>query len=163
MFRPVPSPPTELSLRPALAAMAAVALLAVGVWVGVLVGGAGGGGAPKGGARLALSPVGAGARGASGVAVVTAGRDARLRLSIAGLRATRGDSFYEVWESNGPRDLVSVGGFRASSGARTVFSAALPVDPAGYRAIEVSLERADGDPGRSGELVLRAKLPARTG
>jgi Anti-sigma-K factor rskA len=76
-----------------------------------------------------------------------------LTLTISGLPKPAGT--YEVWLYNNEIDAVPVTSF--SSGSATVH-AKLPVSPAGYRYLDVSLEPADGNPNHSGQSVLRAPL-----
>lgn len=84
----------------------------------------------------------------------TARLDGRsLSMTVAGLPKPAGS--YEVWLYNDQIDAVPVTSIR--SGDATI-SAKLPVAPAGYRYLDVSLEPADGNPNHSGQSVLRVPL-----
>ena len=76
-----------------------------------------------------------------------------LTLTVSGLPKPAGT--YQVWLYNNEIDAVPVTSM--SSGSATV-RARLPVSPAGYRYLDVSLEPADGNPNHSGQSLLRAPL-----
>ncbi|MFL5913117.1 MAG: anti-sigma factor domain-containing protein [Gaiellaceae bacterium] len=96
-----------------------------------------------------LTPLSA-ASGARGRARLN-GRN--LSLTVSGLAKPAGT--YEVWLYNDEIDAVPVTSF--SSGSATV-NAKLPVSPAGYRYLDVSLEPTDGNPNHSGQSLLRTPL-----
>jgi len=74
-------------------------------------------------------------------------------LRVHGLPAL--DEAYQVWLYNSVSDAVGVA--RVVRG-RFALNAALPVDPARYRSIDVSREPLDGNPNHSGESVLRVPV-----
>lgn len=130
-------------------ALAAVALVAVGV-AGTLGVQQLSGDDPSGErvelAGLPLAP------GASGEAELDDG----VRLTVTGLRPSRPGEFYELWLLNSPDDLVSVGAFRVGEDGSATVEFPLGVDPARYELVDVSVERDDGDPGHSARSVLRS-------
>jgi anti-sigma-K factor RskA len=148
-----------LVLRPALAGLAAVLLLAAGLGAGLLIGGDGGG-QPAGGARVvALSPVEPLGEGAAGEArLAAAGGRAAVRLT--GLEPSGRGEFYELWLLGEEGELVSLASFRVPASGAVTVSVPLPADPADFAALDVSVEPADGDPGHSSRSVLRAPLRA---
>jgi hypothetical protein len=76
-----------------------------------------------------------------------------LSLRVSGLSSASGS--YEVWLYNDEIDAVPV--TTLHPGVDTV-TAKLPVSPAAYRYLDISLEPADGNPNHSGQSVLRAPL-----
>jgi anti-sigma-K factor RskA len=140
-----------LVLRPAVAALVALVLLAAGVGIGALV--AGGGGS-SGGRAIALSAVGPAPRDARGVARLGG---TTMRLSVRGLpRAARGD-VYEVWMMRSATDLVSVGTFVVGPDGRASVVMPVTASPRRYPFIDISLEPPDGNPAHSSISVLRSK------
>jgi hypothetical protein len=166
--RPVPPPapwPAEaqararsgrLVLRPALAALAAAALVAVGVAGGVALSGDGGSGAPDDATRIVLDPL-EGSAGAAGSAELAAG-GATAKVSLSGLEPSGGDDFYELWLLGEDGELVSLGSFRVPLSGEAELSVPLPVDPGRFDFVDVSREPADGDPGHSSDSVLRGPV-----
>jgi anti-sigma-K factor RskA len=75
---------------------------------------------------------------------------------VSGLPPTGPGSFYEVWLLDGPTRVMSLGGFRVPQSGDAEVTVPLPVDVADFRYLDVSVEREDGDPGHSGDSVLRA-------
>jgi anti-sigma-K factor RskA len=142
----------RISVSPWLAVAAALVAIAVGVAIGALV--RDGGDAPQG-ASIALAPLGAAEPTASGTATMVDG-DAGMRLRVSGLPPTGPGSFYEVWLLDGPTRVMSLGGFRVPQSGDAEVTVPLPVDVADFRYLDVSVEREDGDPGHSGDSVLRA-------
>jgi hypothetical protein len=149
-----PAPPARPrhAVRRGLAiAAAACALLGAGVGIGLLAGGGGDGGA---GPEVALRPLGAQDPAAGGVARVVGGPDGRLRLDVHGLHPLGARGFYELWLIRGTR-LVALASFRVGASGRASVEAPLGVDPHAYGVIDISAEPADGNPGHSGDSVLR--------
>ena len=140
-------------LRPVTAAAVACALLGVGVAAGLLIGSDGTDG-PEGPA-LALRPL-AQPSSAGGTARVV-GRDGdTLAVEVHGLAPTDDRGFYELWLiDETAQDLVALGTFRVPESGTAEVELPLPVAPSSYRFLDVSLEPADGDPGHSGDSVLR--------
>jgi hypothetical protein len=164
--RPAPPPPPwpspaardarrrRLTLRPLAASVAAAALLALGVAVGVLLGG----GEDRGGdstRNLALAPGAGRGRGATGSVslIPRAGGDATVRVS--GMRPNGRGDFYELWLLGKKGELVSLGSFRVPRSGDAELTVPLPVDPARFRYLDVSREPDDGDPAHSTISILR--------
>lgn len=148
-------PGGSLALSPALAATAAVLLVAGGVLGGVLLS-SDGDDAPAG-ETLALERYDDGPQGAAGRASIADVDGAReLRIDASGLRPSGADDFYEVWLIRDASRMVSLGTFRVGEGGEAVVTLPVPVEPADYPIVDVSLEPADGTPTHSGKSVLRA-------
>ena len=81
------------------------------------------------------------------------GEEAAVSLTVTGLPAPDGE--YEVWLYNSLSDARSLGRF---AGRQIELFQPLPVDPADYRFLDVSLEPPDGNENHSGQSVLRAPL-----
>jgi anti-sigma-K factor RskA len=152
MPEPPRRPTRRLVLRPAIAALCAVALLAVGVGVGVLVDRD-----PEPPTPLVLAPVDGLDRTAS--AKIGVGDDG-VTLRVSGLKPTGDDQFYELWLLGADKQLVGLGSFRVDANGRATLRMPLPVDPAAFRYFDISLEDGDGNPGHSGVSVLRGPTEA---
>jgi len=108
---------------------------------------AGGGGAP-------LAPLpGIDAAGSGTARLEGEGEEAALTLDVTGLPAPDGE--YEVWLYNSLSDAVSLGRF---AGRQIELFQPLPVDPADYKFLDISVEPANGNENHSGQSVLRAPL-----
>lgn len=149
---PAPAGRRRLAVNPWLAAAAAVVVLAVGVGIGVLV--TGGDDAPAG-PSIALAPLGAADPAAAGTATMV-DDDTGMRLDVHGLSPSEPRAFYEVWLLDGPERVMSLGSFRVPASGSARVTVPLPVAATDFRYVDVSVEREDGDPGHSGESVLRA-------
>lgn len=140
---------------------AATALLAAGIGLGALI--AGGDPATSPSPRVlsssALRPAGPFGRRSRGEAVIRRGGDGEqdLSVSVSGMPATAPGRYYELWLMRGDR-LVSLGGFKVGAAGSRDVDVPLPVDPADYRLIDISLERAGGDPGHSAVSLLRGPV-----
>jgi hypothetical protein len=137
-----------------LTAAAAVAGIAVGALGAVVL--LGGDDAPPGSevvaqAELAALPE---HQGTGSAAVRTTGDRRVLVVDVADL--TEGDGFYEVWllDAEAQR-LVSLG---LLEGDRGRFPLPDAVDVADFPVVDVSIEPTDGDPGHSGNSVVRGTL-----
>lgn len=151
----VPEPPRRrrlLVLRPAIAALAAIALVAGGLAIGVLADGAG---APEG-RELALRPLEGAPSGAAGEARLATDR---ATISVDGLPPSARGQFYELWLLNSADDLVSLGSFRVPESGATEVTVPVPGDAGDYGFVDLSVERDDGDPSHSGDSVLRGSVP----
>jgi anti-sigma-K factor RskA len=137
----------RLVLRPALAALCGVALLAAGTGLGVLLDRD-----PEPQTRLVLSPVDGGDRAAR--ARVGVGSD-RVSVRVSGLPPTADGQFYELWLLGADQQLVGLGSFRVGKDGMATLKVPLPVDPGQFSYFDISLEPGDGDPGHSGVSVLR--------
>jgi anti-sigma-K factor RskA len=150
-----------LVLRPLPAALGAAALLAAGAAGGALLTSGDDPstratrGAPL--ARIALEPIGRGPAGARAEAVLAGGATRRMTLTVTGLPSTDLDAFYEIWMLRTPKELVSVGTFRVGADGRATVSFAVAADARRFPVVDVSRERADGDPGHSTVSVLRSR------
>ena len=78
-------------------------------------------------------------------------------MRVSGLRPSRAGQFYELWLIGEGDRLVSLGSFRAPASGTATLTAPVPVDPGRFRTVDVSLEKADGDPGHSAVSVLRGR------
>ena len=160
---PLAAPPRPAAPRRArgrlpllLAAAAAVGMVLGGglTWLAVSAAGP----APEervvAAARLTPAP---GASG-SGEATLDRSGDGR-RLTVDARLPAAGRGYYEVWlvdTSDG--GLVSLGVLPAGDDAASRLVVPTDVDLGAYRTVDVSLESLDGDPGHSGESVLRGTL-----
>jgi anti-sigma-K factor RskA len=134
-------------------AIAAALLVALAV---VLLAGHRDGGPPAPAPQtLALRPL----PGASGRAELTlngAGTEAELRA--AGLRPSGAHDHYEAWLADDRGRMVPMGTFRVGASGRADVHMPVAVDVARYALVDVSLEPDDGNPGHSGDSVLRGRL-----
>jgi anti-sigma-K factor RskA len=137
----------RLVLRPAVAALCAVALLAAGVGLGVVLDRD-----PEPATRLVLSPIEGVDPAASGRVGVTSDR---VNLRVSGLPPTAEGQFYELWLLGADQQLVGLGSFRVGEDGMATLKLPLPVDPGQFRYFDISLEPGDGDPGHSGVSILR--------
>ena len=146
---PEPSAPRRprLVLRPAVAALCAVALLAAGVGLGVVLDRD-----PEPATRLVLSPIEGVDPGASGRVGVTSDR---VNVRVSGLPPTADGQFYEMWLLGADKQLVGLGSFQVGEDGMATLKLPLPVDPGQFSYFDISLEPGDGDPGHSGVSVLR--------
>jgi len=154
-----PTPPTRsrrrFVLRPAIAALASVALVLVGVGAGLLLGEDGPAGTSGGGETLALAPVEPRGGDATGSAKLIGAAGGEAVIDVSSLSPNAPDDFYELWLLNAPDDLVSLGSFKVGSSGRATVRVPLPVDPSQFSYVDLSIERADGDASHSGRSVLR--------
>jgi anti-sigma-K factor RskA len=150
------SAPT-LAVRPGLAAIAAALLLVAGVGAGVLLSRSGSSSAPVVAARVPLEPIGAGPATAHGVAALeTASGAHEVTLEVRNLAPNAKGTYYEVWMARDARHMVSLGTFDVGASGRARVTLPVPVSPAAYPVMDVSLERADGNPGHGAVSVLRS-------
>jgi len=149
--------PLRLTLRPAVAALAAVALLAAGAAAGALLRAPGDDGAAPPVARVALDRFGDAPAGAHAHALIVERGRRTMTLEVSGLAPTRGGTFYEVWMLRSPTQLVSVGSFRVDAGGRARVTFPVAADAHRFPIVDVSREPADGDPRHSSDSVLRSR------
>jgi anti-sigma-K factor RskA len=145
-----------LALRPLPAAAIATVLLVVGIAAGVLVAG-GDGDDAAGGRVIALAPVEPLGGKATGTAQFAASGE-RAKVHLTGLPPSEDGEFYELWLLNAPDDLVSLGSFQVPASGEVDVSVPVPGDAGAFKALDVSVEPADGDPAHSSKSVLRAPL-----
>lgn len=139
----------RLSVRPALAAMTAVALLAIGVGVGVLLSRTPG----VSGATVVLR-----ALPGEPTSAVARGRltpDGHIVLMISHLPASRPGTYYEAWLMTSTTRLVPVAAFRSGTDGRARLDVPLPAAAAAYRYIDISLQRTGAGTAHSHDSVLR--------
>ena len=141
-----------------VAAVAAAAVLAAGVAIGALVAG-GGDDAPPEGPALALRGSATPARRRPARRAWSAGRGRPPRAGQRPEPSAPG-AFYELWLLDGADRLLSLGAFRVPASGTAEVTVPLPVDVTDFRFIDVSAEPEDGDPGHSGDSVLRPTAPA---
>jgi len=171
--RPTPPPPPwpaeearpvrrrrRLVLRPVAAALASIALLAVGIGAGLVLSnddddGAGGGGDLE---RVQLAPVVSAAENAGGVAELRPEAGGRATVELSGLRPSGDRDFYELWLLGDDGELVSLGSVRVPESGNATLDVELPVDPKQFRYLDVSREPDDGDPGHSTISILRGPV-----
>ena len=147
-----PRPP-RVRLRLALA-VAAVGLVVLGASVGALLDDDGSVSDPRGPeARIALEPLGV-AAGALGTVEVPREGGTPVTVRVSGLEP-EASGFYELWLLGADGELIALGSFRVAPDGTARVSLPLPVDPARFEYFDLSLEPADGDPGHSGDSVLR--------
>lgn len=143
------------TMRPLSAAALASVFVLLGVAGGVLLGG-GGSSTPQPAEELQLAAL-PGAEGATAVAAMGGDLDG-MELQVNGLPPSKPGEYYELWALNTPDDLAPIGTFRVGEDGTAKVQFALGIDPARYQALDVSVEREDGDPGHSGKSVLRAPV-----
>ena len=144
-----------LRVRPLVAAASAAVLLVLGVAGGLLLGGGDAGPGVRAGSSSEVRLSGLGpAPTATGRARVRSGQAA---VRVAGLPRSRRGEFYELWVIGARGRLVSLGAFRVPRSGGATVQASLPVDIKRFPVVDVSLEKADGDPGHSGLSVLRGR------
>ena len=141
-----------LVFRPALAAAAVLALVALGTALGALI--AGGDGSPRAGREVALAVVDDGPRGAHADARL---RTTTMRLTVSGLPRVGAGGFYEVWMMRDAKHLVALGSFRVGADGRARVDLPVTASPRRFPVLDISREPADGDPAHSGHSVLRSR------
>ena len=140
-----------LTVRPAIAAAMAVALVVLGAAGGALLAGGRDGAGP--GREVALAPVGDGPRGAHADARLAS---ATMHLTVSGLPRVGGGGFYEVWMLRDPAHLVALGSFQVGSDGRARIDLPVTASARRFPVLDISREPADGDPAHSGHSVLRS-------
>ncbi len=141
-----------ISVRPAYAVAASVAVLVIGVAIGAVVTNRGADAGPA----IALAPVGEGGPEASGVARVIRSGAGELRLEVSGLAPSGTREYYELWLLDEPAHALSLGSFRVPGSGGAEVTVPLPVPIGDFRYIDVSVEPEDGVATHSGRSVLRA-------
>ena len=137
--------------RPALAAAAALALVALGAVDVALIAGDGGTAA---GRDVALAAVGDGPPAAHADARLGA---TTMRLTVSGLPRVGAGGFYEVWMMRDAGHLVALGSFRVGADGRARVDLPVTASPRRFPVLDISREPADGDPAHSGHSVLRSR------
>ena len=170
--RPAPPPPPwpaeearparrrpRLVLRPVAAALASIALFAVGIGAGFLLSNDGDDGAGGGELeRVQLAPVVSAAENAGGVAELRPEAGGRATVELSGLRPSGDQDFYELWLLGDDGELVSLGSVRVPESGNATLDVDLPVDPKQFRYLDLSREPDDGDPSHSTVSILRGPV-----
>ena len=145
----------RLSIRPALALAASLALLAGGIGIGALVA-ADEEPVVTSASTLDLRPVSTLAANSQGTARLD-GDAGQATLELSGLPASKPSEYYELWLLSGPEELVSLGSFQVPESGEARVGVPMPADPQLFRYLDISVERLDEGPEHSGLSVLRAK------
>jgi anti-sigma-K factor RskA len=157
----VPPPHRAWGLwRPAAWAVAALVIVALGLWNVELRQRLAGTGEPLQVGRLARLPVGAvvelvgtGTPGASARLYVTAdGRSGEL--AVAGLPALRSDRVYQLWFARPGERPITGGPFSVNARGEAIASVAVPLPLSEVRAIAITEEPAPGVPAPTGKHLL---------
>jgi anti-sigma-K factor RskA len=138
-------------LRPALAAAAALAFVALAAAGVALIAGDGGTAA---GRDVALAAVGDGPPRAHADARL---RATSMRLIVSGLPRVGAGGFYEVWMMRDAGHLVALGSFRVGADGRARVDLPVTASPRRFPVLDISREPADGNPAHSGHSVLRSR------
>ena len=91
------------------------------------------------------------------VTVQENGAGALIRLDAEGLAPAPANSYYEGWVDGPDGDMVAIGTFHLHHGDDPIALWA-GVDLSKYPVLTVTLEPEDGDPGSSGDVVLRGSV-----
>jgi anti-sigma-K factor RskA len=134
---------------PMAAALLVAAVLGFGLLQAVLVG-------PSDGIALASTAQAPGAGGE--VRVEEVGENLQVELTVWDLPKLRDDEYYEMWYYADDGGRISCGTFRTGPDGRTTVNLTAPASARSYPEIEVTREPDDGNPGSSGEAVLRGNL-----
>jgi anti-sigma-K factor RskA len=86
------------------------------------------------------------------------GDNLAVELEAWGLPKLKGREYYEMWYATEGGERISCGTFRAEPGRHTTVRMSAPASAVAYPKIEVTLEPDDGNPGSSGEAVLKGSL-----
>jgi anti-sigma-K factor RskA len=145
--------------RLAVGAFSALLLLAVGVGVGIQLGGDSAVSDDGPVQTVQLEAFGEEAPAdAAGEVLMTAGGDGsgdQMTLDVSGLAQSDDREFYELWLLGEDGELIALGSFRVPPGGSSSIEVPLPVNPERYRYFDVSIQPENGDPQHSGRSVLR--------
>ena len=86
------------------------------------------------------------------------GDNLRVELEAWDLPEARGGEYYEMWYAREGGGRISCGTFQAQKKGHTTVSMSAPASSVAYPEVEVTLEPDDGDPGSSGNVVLKGSL-----
>jgi anti-sigma factor RsiW len=148
----------QLALRPFTTAVAAAALVAVGVLAGVAIRSSSGSAATHVIANSKLVPIDNVDPSARAVFALTSEQTARFEVS--GLAPTDGRHVYELWLMDSTSDLISIATFRVNAAGHAELTLTLPTAPSHFRYLDVSLQPLDGTALHSSISVLRGATPA---
>ena len=140
-----------LAMPPALAAMAAGALLAIGVGVGVLIERT----PAPGGTSITLRALPGESPGTTAHARITPNGD--LVLIVHNLPASRSGTYYEAWLMTDATRLVPIAAFRTGAHGSAQINVPLPASASSYRYIDISLQHAGAGTAHSRQSVLRGE------
>lgn len=102
------------------------------------------------GAALELvSPAGGAASGSAEMS------DGVVRVAIVDLEPSRSGEYYALWLANADDDLLPIAAFRVGASGEAAITVPVPGALDDYRRLEVSREPDDGDPARTGAVILR--------
>jgi anti-sigma-K factor RskA len=145
--------------RVAVGAFSALFMLAVGVGVGLQLGGDSAVSEGEPVQTVQLQAFGDEAPAdASGEVLMTSGGDGtgdQMTLDVSGLEQSGDREFYELWLLGEKGELIALGSFRVPPDGSSTIEVPLPVDPDRYRYFDVSIQPENGDPQHSGRSVLR--------
>jgi anti-sigma-K factor RskA len=142
----------RLTLRPALAAAALVAVFVVGGAIGALAFSGGDSSPAPAKTVLVLHPLDAPKSSRADLSMPDA--DTML-LRTHGLPASAAGSYYEVWLMSDGQKLVPVASFRVGDSGEASVEVPLPASPADYRYFDVSRQTVAGGTDHSADSVLR--------
>lgn len=82
--------------------------------------------------------------------------DGLVKVAISDVEPNRAGEYYALWLANDDEDLLPIAAFRVDASRAATITVPVPGALDDYRRLEISREPDDGDPGRSGTVVLRA-------
>ncbi len=141
-----------LALRPALAATAAAALLAIGVSLGALLERV----SSPSGNPVALRALPGEPSNVSGRALIT--EQGRIVLTVHHLPVPHTGTYYEAWLMTSATRLLPIATFRPDATGRARIDIPLPAPAAGYRYIDISLQQTNAGLAHSRVSVLRGNI-----
>jgi anti-sigma-K factor RskA len=151
-------PGGPFTVRPLATVVAATALVAIGVLVGVVVKSTSGSTTARIVAITQLAPIDK--VDPSARAVFRLESDQTASFTVSGLAPTDSRHVYELWLMDSTRDLVSIATFRVGSAGHAQLTMTLPVSPSHFHYLDVSLQPLDGTAAQSKISVLRGATPA---
>ena len=80
-----------------------------------------------------------------------------MRISVRDLEPTP-DGYYQLWISRDPNHRIAIGAFQASADGTIEANAALPPLDEAWKAVWLTREPADGDPGWTQDWVVKGKF-----
>lgn len=111
---------------------------------------------PSGG--LELASTGLAPKAGGEVQGKEVGGNFQVKLNVWGLPKLRHGEYYEMWYAKDGEGRISCGTFKTQPNGHATVSLNAPVSAEAYPEIEITREPDDGDPGTSGEQVLRGNL-----
>lgn len=86
------------------------------------------------------------------------GDNLRIELKAWGLPEPTGGEYYEMWYAREGGGRISCGTFSPRPSGRSTVSMSAPASAVAYPEVEITLEPDDGNPGSSGNVVLKGSL-----